>query len=170
METVRQNFGVTIDYYARIRFDGFVKIIDAMGGVTITLDEPMSGFEAGKVDLNGEQALAFARDRSGSDDFFRMQRGQMVMIAAIKQIINPMTWPRIPVILSAVMSSVNTDIPIWQLPRIGIAVVRAVLADSINNQTITREMVTPFTTSEGANVLLPNWDAINPLLFELFGE
>jgi len=99
-----------------------------------------------------------------------MQRGQMVMIAAIKQIINPMTWPRIPVILSAVMSSVNTDIPIWQLPRIGIAVVRAVLADSINNQTITREMVTPFTTSEGANVLLPNWDAINPLLFELFGE
>jgi len=170
METVRQNFGVTIDYFARIRFDGFIKIIDAMGGVTITLNEPMSGYEAGNVDLNGEQALAFARDRSGSDDFFRMQRGQMVMIAAVKKMISPLTWPRIPIVLSAVMSSVKTDIPIWQWPRIGLAVVRAVLADSINNQTITREMVTPFTTSEGANVLLPNWDAINPLLMELFGE
>jgi LCP family protein required for cell wall assembly len=170
METVRQNFGVSIDYYARIRFDGFVKIIDSMGGVTINLEEAMSGYEAGRVTLNGDQALAFARDRSGSDDFFRMQRGQMVILAAIKQMANPISWPRIPAVLSAVMSSVDTDIPVWQWPRIGLAVVRAVLADSINNQTITREMVTPYTTGEGASVLLPNWEAINPLLMELFGE
>ena len=170
METVRQNFGLTIQYFARIRFDGFVEIIDAMGGITISLDEPMSGYEAGKVKLNGEQALAFARDRSGSDDFFRMQRGQMVIIAAVKQMVNPITWLRTPMIISAAMRSVDTDIPAWQWPRLGLAIIRAVLSGTINNQTISREMVTPFTTSDGASVLLPNWEAINPLLFELFEE
>jgi len=35
---------------------------------------------------------------------------------------------------------------------------------------ITREMVNPWTTDLGANVLLPNWDAINPVLLEMFAE
>ena len=42
--------------------------------------------------------------------------------------------------------------------------------DGIDNRTITREMVNPWTTDQGANVLLPNWDAINPVLLEMFGE
>lgn len=170
MDTVRQNFGLTIDYYVRIRFDGLKDIVNAMGGITLTLDEPMSGYEAGQIVLDGDQALAFARDRSGSDDFYRMQRGQMVISAAIKKMLNPLTWLRLPVIIPTVLKSLDTDLPIWQMPRFGVTMVRGVLSGTLNTQSISREMVTPYTTGEGANVLLPNWAAINPLLFEMFGE
>jgi hypothetical protein len=54
-------------------------------------------------------------------------------------------------------------------PRLGLAVLRAG-PDGIDNRTITRDMITPWTTNQGANVLLPNWDAINPVLMELFGQ
>ena len=170
IETVKQNFGLTIDYYARIRFDGFKEMINAMGGITIDLQEPMSGYPAGQTHLNGDQALAFARDRSGSDDFFRMQRGQMVIKAVLKTLLKPATWPRYPFIFGTAIKAIDTNIPFWQMPRIGLALVRAAVSDTINSQTITREMVTSYTTDAGANVLLPNWQAINPLLLELFGQ
>ena len=170
IETVKQNFGLTIDYYMRIRFDGFKEIINAMGGITIDLQEPMSGYPAGQTHLDGDQALAFARDRSGSDDFFRMQRGQLVIKAVLKTLLKPATWPRYPFIIGNAIKAIDTNIPFWQMPRIGLALVRAAVSDTINSQTITREMVTSYTTDAGANVLLPNWQAINPLLLELFGQ
>ena len=170
MLTIRQNFGVTVDYYARIRFNGIEGIVDAMGGVTLDLPEPMSGYEAGTQYLNGEQALAFVRDRSGTDDFFRMQRGQMMITAMIKEMTNPLHWGRLPAVLRASFDTIDTDIPFWQMPRLGLALVRGVIGGSLDARTITREMVTPFTTNEGASVLLPNWQAINPVLLELFGE
>ncbi len=170
VQTVRENFGLTVDYYIRFNFDGFKDVINAMGGISIEIPEAMSGYEPGVYKLDGDQALAFVRDRQGSDDFFRMQRGQMMLKAVIKQTMNPLFWPRLPLVISAGLKAVQTDLPFYEIPRIGMAMVRAMISDTINNQTITREMVFPFTTSEGANVLLPNWDLINPLLMEMFGE
>ena len=169
LETVRSNFGVTVSYYARISFDGFIKVIDAMGGVNLDLAEPMSGYEAGQQHLDGTQALAFVRDRKGSDDFFRMERGQLMIKSIFRQMLNPISWVRIPAMTIAVLQSVDTNLPTWQIPRIALAFIRAGF-DGIDNRTISREMVTPFTTDQGANVLLPNWDAINPVLLEMFGE
>jgi LCP family protein required for cell wall assembly len=170
METVRQNFGLTIDYYVRLRFDGFKDIVDAMGGINLELSEPMSGYEAGKHHLNGEEALAFVRDRKGTDDFYRMERGQMMVVSAVKRMMNPLVWFRLPWIIGAVTDSIDTDIPVWEMPRLGVAVIRGVISGKLDNRTITREMVTPITTADGAAVLVPNWQAINPVLMELFGE
>jgi hypothetical protein len=64
---------------------------------------------------------------------------------------------------------IDTNIPLWQWPRLLFALLRALLF-GIDSQTIAREMVTPFQTSQGAQVLAPNWDAINPLLLRMFGE
>ncbi len=170
MQTIQNNFGLTVHNYVRFNFDGFKEIVNAMGGITIEIPEPMSGFEPGTYTLDGEQALAFARDRQSSDDFFRMQRGQMVLKAAVKQMLNPLTWPRIPQIISTGLQAVDTNIPFFEIPRIGLALVRAIISDTINSQTITREMVYPTITTDGANILLPNWEMINPLLMEMFGE
>lgn len=169
LETVRLNFGLTIPYYARVRFDSFQYIVEAMEGVTIELDEPMAGYPPGQHELTGEQALAFARNRSGTDDFFRMEQGQFLMKAAFRQMLNPAYWPRIPAVLGAVIDSLDTNLPVWLWPRIGLALLRAG-PDGIDNRTLTRDMVTPFLTAGGANVLLPNWEQINPLLMEMFGE
>jgi len=167
-QVIRSNFGVNAPYYVRIRFDGFISVVDAMGGVTVELSQPMSGYEAGSHRLNGEQALAFARDRAGTDDFFRMQRGQLMLKSMIRQIARPATWPRLPAIAVTGIQAVDTNLPVWHWPRIGLALLRAG-SDGIDNRTITREMVLPFTTDDGAQVLAPNWEQIRPVVRELFG-
>jgi len=169
IETIGSNFGVKTNYYLRLRFEGFKDVIDAMGGVDIDLAEPMAGYQPGRHHLSGNKALAFARHRLGSDDFFRMEQGQLLIKAAFRQMLLPWNWPRFPASFSAFMRSIDTNIPAWQLPRLGLT---ALLAGpgGIDNRIIEREMVTPYNTDQGASVLLPNWEKINPLIAELFAR
>ncbi|GIV63497.1 MAG: hypothetical protein KatS3mg045_0836 [Bellilinea sp.] len=169
LETIRVNFGLDVPYYVRLQFDSVQPIVEAMGGITIELDQPTAGYPPGRHTLNGEQALAFARNRSGTDDFYRMAQGQLLFKAAFRQMLNPSSWSRLPAVTAAALESVDTNLPVWLWPRLGLALMRAG-PDGIDNRTLDREMVTPFTTSGGANVLLPNWERINPLLQEMFGQ
>lgn len=169
LETIRVNFGLDVPYYVRLRFDSVQPIVEAMGGITIDLDQPTAGYPPGRHTLNGEQALAFARNRTGTDDFYRMAQGQLLFKAAFRQMLNPASWSRIPAVAAVALESVDTNLPVWLWPRLGLALLRAG-PDGIDNRTLDREMVTPFTTSGGANVLLPNWERINPLLQEMFGQ
>jgi polyisoprenyl-teichoic acid--peptidoglycan teichoic acid transferase len=166
---VETNFGVKIPYYARVRFDGFKEVVDAMGGIDLTLDKPMGGLDAGAHHLDGAQALAFARDRKGTDDFFRMNQGQFVLLAGARQLLNPLTWPRIPFVYTTFLSVVDTNLPFWEWPRIGLALLRAGFSGA-DHRTLTREMVQPFVTDGGAQVLLPRWELIRPLVQEMFGR
>ncbi len=168
-DVIETNLGVKVSYVLRIKFEGFVKIIDAMGGVTVNLPVDMSGLAAGEHTLDGTSALAFVRDRAGSDDFFRQQRGQLVIMAAIKNIMSPAKWARIPAVLTAVLQSVDTNIPFWVYPRLVYAGLFSAVK-GFDARTFDREMITPWATDAGAQVLLPNWDKINPLLFELFRQ
>lgn len=168
-QVVETNLGVKVNYVVRIKFDGFVDIIDAMGGVDINLPVDMSGLVAGPHHLDGTQALRFVRDRSGSDDFYRQQRGQMVIIAAIKNLLNPAKWIKIPAVSVAVLQSVQTNIPIWVYPRLAYATVFSTIF-GFDAHTLDRDMITPWTTDAGAMVLLPNWEKINPLLLQLFNQ
>jgi LCP family protein required for cell wall assembly len=154
LETVRENFGVKVNYYLRIRFNGLVDLIDALGGLDIELDSPMAGYSDGNHHLNGDQALAFVRDRAGTDDFFRMNQGQFFLKELVEQMISPSSWAKLPEVLVALSRSIDTNLPIWQWPRLGIALLRVGPA-GIDNQIISRQMVTPFTTADGAQVLLP---------------
>ena len=169
MQTVRQNFGVDVHYYLRIRFDGFLDLVDLLGGVDVDLPAAMSGYPAGTHHLNGEQALAFVRDRAGSDDFYRMQRSQIFLKALWKRGLDPAMWKRLPEILPLLMEMIDTDLPVSKWPHLGITLLRAG-PDGIDARVITREMTNPFTTSEGAQVLGPNWATINPVLLEMFGQ
>lgn len=169
MDTVRLNFGVVVDYYVRIRFEGFQEIVEAMGGLDIKLDQQMAGYPPGSYHLDGEQALAFVRDRENTDDFFRMSQGQFFFKSVLKQALKPSSWPRIPAMLAALNRSVETDLPVWLWPRLGFSLLR-VGPEGIDNRTISREMTTPYVTSEGAQVLLPVWDRINPVVLDIFGQ
>lgn len=169
LETVRENFGLRAGYYVRVRFDGFKEVINAMGGIDIDLQEPMAGYPPGRHHLTGNKALAFARSRLGSDDFYRMQQGQIVIKSAMRKMLNPQNWTRIPAVTLAMLRSIDTNLPVWQYPRLGLALLRAG-PDRMDSRTIQREMVTPYTTDQGANVLIPDWSKINPLLIEMFGQ
>ncbi|WP_010631865.1 LCP family protein [Sporolactobacillus vineae] len=98
--TVEHLFQVPVDYYVQVDFQAFVRIIDALDGVTVDVpvklvtqnSHDQTGknkivLEPGKQNLNGEQALAFVRNRKspGSGSDFGRGRRQMAVIQAIAQ-------------------------------------------------------------------------------------
>lgn len=168
-QTIQQNFGIASNLYVRIHLEGVPALIDAMGGVTIDLPKETTLYPAGQHHLNGTQALAFIRDRKGADDFFRMADGELFIKAAAQQMLNPLTWVRLPLILAALPKAIDTNIPATRIPALALAVLRVGPAN-IDTNTLPREDTTPFTTSAGAQVLLPNWDLINPLVEKVFGK
>lgn len=169
MQTVRSNFGLTIKYFLVINMEGIVKVVDALGGIGFELDSEMGGLPAGIHFLNGQETLAFIRERYSADDFSRMKQGQLVIKSMLKQILTFNGLIRSPLVFFEITKSINTNIPWWMTPRLAFAFIRAG-EEGIDYRIITREMVFPFTTQAGAQVLAPNWDLINPVLMEMFGE
>ncbi len=168
IQTVQENFGVPVDFFALIHMYGLVRAVDALGGVDVHLDSPMGGWEAGNIHMNGTQARELVRERSSSDDFSRMRRTQLLMVSLAGRALQPQSWPRLPGFILAIFQAVDTNIPIWQMPRLAFALIRAPFF-GIDSQVIGQEMVFPFQTSGGAQVLAPNWDVINPVLLKMFG-
>jgi LCP family protein required for cell wall assembly len=168
VETVRTNFGVDVHAYVAIEFAGFVRFVDALGGVTVELERALGGYPAGRHHLDGTQALAFARDRTG-DDFFRMQNGQALLRALLRALASPASWPRWPLAVPALLTTVQTDLPVLLWPRLTLALLRAG-PSGVDARVIGREMVQGFTTEGGAQVLAPDWSRINPVLLEMFGQ
>ncbi|CAB4725379.1 unannotated protein [freshwater metagenome] len=91
---------ITIDDYVLVNMQGFLEIIDALGGVTLTLDKelPMPGnipgakhpypdsVGPGEVTMDGTTALGFARSRSGDSDYGRMGRQRQLLTAIASQV------------------------------------------------------------------------------------
>jgi len=169
METVRTNFGVDVDNYVRLEFGGLRGFVDALGGVEVDLETPTAGLGPGRNLLDGEQALAFVRDRQGGDDFTRMGNAQLFLRAVMRQLLRPASWLRLPRATLALLGAVDTDLPPWMWPRIALTLARTA-PTGFDMRSITREMVSPFTTAGGASVLAPDWGRINPILLEMFGQ
>jgi polyisoprenyl-teichoic acid--peptidoglycan teichoic acid transferase len=169
LKTVESNFGVQVPYYIRLRFDGFTDVINALGGVTVDLPAPMSGYPAGKTHLDATQALAFVRDRKGADDFSRMGHAPILIKGLMQRVISPLTWPRLPMAFAAAVKAIDTNISPGMWLRIGLTFLR-VGANGIDARVLPREMVTSFVTDQGAQVLLPNWALIRPLAASMFTQ
>jgi LCP family protein required for cell wall assembly len=164
---IQVNFGVDVQHFVRVRFDNFLEIIDTMGGVDVNLPEGMSGYPAGTHHLDSEQALAFVRDRSGTDDFSRLVKGQILLRALVTSAFSPGNIPHWPGMAWIGFNAVETDIPIYLWPKMGLTLL-LVGTDGIDGRVITRDMVSPFVTNEGAQVLEPRWELIQPLIQEMF--
>ncbi|WP_193789354.1 LCP family protein [Streptomyces somaliensis] len=99
VRTVEHNTGLRIDHYAEIGFAGFANIVDALGGVEMTIEkgfkDKKSGadFQAGKQTLDGEQALAFVRTRYAfaESDLARTKNQQKFLAALANQAATPGT-------------------------------------------------------------------------------
>jgi len=169
VRTVRENFGVSLHYDLVLHMSGLVDFVNSIGGVDIALERPLGGLPPGYHHLDGTQALAFVRDRYSGDDFSRMQQGQIFIQASIRKAFQPGNWIRLPGALWSLTQVIDTNIPIWQWPRLGFTFLRAMIL-GFDSHTISTDMVVPFQTAGGAQVLRPNWEAINPLLLEMFGE
>ncbi|MEU9385257.1 LCP family protein [Streptomyces sp. NPDC048279] len=93
VKTVEAITGVRMDHYLEVDFSGFQKLIDELGGVTVTttksIDDPQSHLDlkAGRHSLDGEQALGLVRTRHGVGDGSDLGRIQLQQ-AFVKALIN----------------------------------------------------------------------------------
>ncbi|MDO5023341.1 LCP family protein [Slackia piriformis] len=120
VETVSQFAGVDISHYAEVHFEELESVVDELGGIWVNVPEAFQAgnisFDAGEQKLNGEQALAFARERHNvsGGDFGRAQAQRIIVQAIIKQVLN--TPPaELPSIVGKLASSVSTDYSVTDL-------------------------------------------------------
>ncbi|WP_329246809.1 LCP family protein [Streptomyces canus] len=121
VKTVESITNVRMDHYIEIDFSGFAKLVDALGGVTVTTDEDIDDddshltLKAGTHHLNGKQALAFARTRHGigdGSDLGRIGLQQKLVKALLEQIssTNLLTRPtKLYSVADAITGSLTTD-------------------------------------------------------------
>lgn len=118
VETVSRLTGVPIDHVMIVDFEGFVDIVDGLGGVTMELEEPIRDrgshldLPAGCVELDGVDALAFARARQVDDDFGRIARQQRLVTEIRDELASVGVLEDLPQLLrvaEAIASSVELD-------------------------------------------------------------
>ncbi|MEV8532071.1 LCP family protein [Streptomyces sp. NPDC051211] len=95
VKTVEQMSGIRVDHFIEVDFAGFKGLVDALGGVTVNLDQPINGskggikLDAGEHKLDGTDALKFVRTRKGyadGSDLGRIGLQQKFMIAMLTEI------------------------------------------------------------------------------------
>jgi LCP family protein required for cell wall assembly len=125
-------YNLKINYFVEVNFDGFKKVIDAMGGVTINVQVPVVDdtfpgttgrtqrlyIPSGIQHMDGDQALRYARSRHTSTDFDRGARQQRVLLSLREQADPQALIPRIPELVAALKKAVRTDVPLDQIPQL----------------------------------------------------
>lgn len=116
IKTVSIFLDAVINHYVTIDFVGFVKLIDALGGVDVTIDRPIldpktnAYIAAGNHHFTGEQALAYTRSRSTeSGDIGRIQRQQLVFKELVKQKLDIKYISNINGYLNILVDNIRTD-------------------------------------------------------------
>ncbi len=124
-ETVSGILGIPVSYYAMIDMKGFAEIVDAMGGVRVTVEEPIvygrhreGLLPAGTRKLSGEEALWYGRSRTDSDDYVRMGRQKCLLNAVVKQADPVTVLNSFESLASATKRAISTDLPQDVLPAL----------------------------------------------------
>lgn len=117
-KTLENLYGITIDYYARLNFDSFLKLIDALGGITVYNDQAFTAlmnkkeYPVGNIELtSGEDALAFVRERYSLEhgDYDRGNNQMKVIQAILNKMTSLKSVSNYSTIISNVQDSIQTD-------------------------------------------------------------
>ncbi len=166
-QTVSNVLGQPVDRYLLVGLQGVRDIVDAVGGVDITVDQPIHDdayptddygivtvdIPAGRQHMDGETALRYARTRHQDSDFGRIARQQRVVSAVRAKMMNPLNWPRLPALVAAVQQSVKTDLSPLDATAVGAALLRQ--PGDPDRLVVDTTLVQPVTGQDGAYLLSP---------------
>ena len=116
-QTLENLYGIKIDYYARINFTSFLKLIDQLGGVTVHNDQAFTSlhgkfdFPVGDIQMNSEQALGFVRERYRLDggDNDRGKNQEKVISAIVNKLASLKSVSNFTSIVNNLQDSVQTN-------------------------------------------------------------
>lgn len=115
MDTLEDLYDIEIDYYARVNFSSLIKIIDVLGGVDVDSEYAFStggySFEKGINHLNGEEALAFSRERYSfsAGDNQRGRNQEAVITAILNKAMSPAILTNANALIASVSDSLETN-------------------------------------------------------------
>lgn len=172
MDTLGMLYDIDINYYFRINFGGFVKVIDALGGITVNSDYDFDSknilgyhFNKGENYVNGEQALIFARERYAFQEGDR-QRGknQMEVIrGVVKKALSPEILTSYSSILSSLDGCFGTNITYEEIAQILQQQLTnggdwTIVSYSVNGTGATEK---PYSMSQKAYVMVPDYNTVD---------
>ena len=192
-ETIRENFRLDIDRYAAVDFQDMVEIIDAMGGVELTLTdaevEVANGYMVdmcsnvlkipyeehllpggGTYNCDGVQAVTYARNRFvGNSDYARTQR-QRYVISQMVEKIRHMGFTELAAFVTRVLPLITHNIPedeIWDL----VEDAPKLLQYSFVQDRVPYDNMYEVIDVKGQGMLVPNWDAtITQMMETIYGD
>lgn len=186
VETVEAALGVPIDYYAAVNFQGVVDFVDLIDGITIDVAQDIEdpdypdncyGYDpfylnAGEQELNGEQALKYARTRAtAGGDVDRAGRQQEVVLAARDKVLRLDMAPRLivqaPQLWQSFQRNVETNLTLEETLQLGL-LAQDIPRESIRMEVIDFDYVYNETTLDGQQVLVPDRENIRALRDQLF--
>ncbi|MEV4468420.1 LCP family protein [Nonomuraea sp. NPDC049504] len=160
MDTIGYTLGLDVDWYALVNMWGFARLIDAIGGITITVEQDVvfgkynEGLvKAGTRRLKGADAMWYARSRTFSDDYTRMRRQRCVIGALLDQADPATILTRFNQVARATKNLIRTDIPQPMLQHL------VPLALKVKNAEVTSLQFVPPLINTG----YPDWDEIRSL-------
>lgn len=176
-DTFEVNFGIRPERYMMVNFNGFVDVIESLGGIDVEVTAELQDncfisptgwctISPGMMHMDGQTALWYSRSRLTTSDFDRNRRAQEVVKAGFKKAMNLNMIFKAPEFYRFYRDYVDTNVQLAEIvPLLPMASTLA-KTDNINHYAVTTDMVTNFITAEGAMVLWPNFDAIRGMLAE----
>src|SRR3972149_7016694 len=185
-EVIERNLGITLDHYVIIDFQGFIKIIDELGGVDVYVEEEIDDpyysrtelpgdyyplyFAVGMHHMDGQAALDYSRTRFGNSDLDRIHRQPQVIFAAIDKALelNLVNIDRLIDLWGQYETAIVTDINDFQVP--GFATLAAQIDPDRISALSLGAATTGWTAPTGAQVLLIDRQLVQGLIQALFGN
>ena len=164
---VEEQLGIPTQHYVIIHQDGLIKLVDALGGVTVNLDCPLyeatpddkspNGIKtftlpAGPVQLDGATAKKFATYRYVQTDFGRTRRQQQLIWAIRNRVLQANLLPKIPVLWSALSDTFTTDLDLPAVLKLARLASR-LQAQDVHGMQFDEDTIEWYTTPEGWQVL-----------------
>lgn len=176
-DTIEYNLGIPIDYYARIGFDGFQQVVDALGSVEIVNNCPLTDWrliepdldpeveenwgeftlEPGVHEMDGDLALWYVRSRRTTNDFERGQRQQQLLRAMFDKGLSLDLLPELPQLWQTYQQTIETDMNLPLLLELA-ALAPAVQENGIQHLALAGNSVRAWREpGSGAAVQLLQW-------------
>lgn len=118
MSTLEEEFGIDLHYYARVNFTSLIKIVNALGGISVYNDYSFTSYHThdyypkGDIYMDGETTLEFVRERYNlpNGDYDRVKNQQKVLTAMLKKAMSPVIIKNYNKLLNAASDSVITSL------------------------------------------------------------
>lgn len=190
-QAVADILDLPIHYFVRVDFEGFKKIIDSLGGITINVekaindpfypDKQMEGYEplyipVGQVKMNGELALKYARSRETTSDFDRAKRQQQIIATAKEKALsaNFLANPqKLTQLINIVGEHFRTDLGLGEMERL-YSIVKDIPRDKIVSRVLDNSPDGPLQTlSDNGYYLVPkdaSWKQVQAIAHAIFTD